>query len=208
VACLLFSTHRTLPVVADERRVGLVDRTVEKNLKPEQTAASKVASLDWKHSLLETFAINERANQKLLESLNEKAWQTAPSGGKGRSLAGIACHIHNVRLMWLAAADKSGKVPAKLEDDKATREEAMQALSKSAALLRKLLEKGLEHPAGRVPNFKPDVVAFVGYLIAHDSHHRGQMAMLARQIGAPLPSKASFGIWEWGTLWKESRLSR
>ena len=184
-----------------------MDRAGEKHLKTEQTAASRVASLDWKRSLLETFAINERANQKLLEGLSDKAWRTPPPGGKGRSLAGIACHIHNVRLMWLAAADKSAKVPAKLDDDNITREEAMEALTKSAALLRKLLEKGLEDPAGRVPNFKPDVVAFVGYLIAHDSHHRGQMAMLARQIGAPLPSKASFGLWEWGTLWKETGLS-
>lgn len=179
----------------------------EKNLKPEQTAARKTPALDWRRSLLETFAINERANQKLLESLSDQAWQTPPHGGKGRSLAGIACHIHNVRLMWLAAADKSGQVPAKLDDGKATREDVREALAKSAMLVRQLLEKGLADPAGRVPNFKPDVVAFVGYLIAHDSHHRGQMAMLARQIGAPLPSHASFGLWEWGTLWRETGLS-
>jgi uncharacterized damage-inducible protein DinB len=106
--------------------------------------------------------------------------------------------------MWLAAADKSAKAPAKLDDDKATREEAMQALTKSAALRRKLLEKGLEHPAGRVAGRR----GIVGYLVAHDSHHRGQMAMLARQIGAPLSSTFSFGLWEWGTLWKETGLSR
>jgi uncharacterized damage-inducible protein DinB len=177
-------------------------------VKPTANAAGKAATLDWKRSLLDTFAINERANQKLLENLSDTAWQTPPPGGKGRSIAGIACHMHNVRLMWLAAADKSAKVPAKLDDDKATREEAMEALGKSAALVRKLLEKGLDDAAGRVPNFKPDVVAFVGYLVAHDAHHRGQISMLARQINAPLPSKASFGLWEWGTLWKEAGLTR
>ena len=177
-------------------------------MKPEPTTATKLPSLDWKRSLLDTFAINEQANQKLIAALSDQVWRTPPPGAKGRSLAGMACHIHNVRLMWLAAADKSGKVPAKLDDDKVTREEVMEALGKSAALVRKLLEKGLADPAGRVPNFKPDVVAFVGYLVAHDSHHRGQMAMLARQNGAPLPSKASFGLWEWGTLWKEANLGR
>jgi hypothetical protein len=50
------------PDAADERRLGPVDCAVEKNLKPEQTAASKVASLDWKRSLLETFA-SQRARQ-------------------------------------------------------------------------------------------------------------------------------------------------
>jgi DinB family len=97
---------------------------------------------------------------------------------------------------WLAAADNSAKVPPKLDDDKATREEAIEALRCCASSWKKA--------AGRVPKFKPDVLAFVGYLIAHDSHHRGQMATLARQIGAPLPGKAYFGLSEWGTLWKET----
>ena len=55
-----------------------------------------------------------------------------------------------------------------------------------------------------VPQFQPDVVAFVGHLIAHDSHHRGQIAMLARQGGPALPTKIGFGLWEWGALWRES----
>ena len=55
-----------------------------------------------------------------------------------------------------------------------------------------------------MPNFRPDVVAFVGYLIANDPHHRGQIAMMARQRwGIPLAPKIGFGLWEWGSLWKE-----
>jgi uncharacterized damage-inducible protein DinB len=69
------------------------------------------AEFDAKRSLLETFAINERANQKLIESISDAAWRVAPPSGKGRTIAGIAWHIHNVRLMWLAAADKSSKLP-------------------------------------------------------------------------------------------------
>jgi uncharacterized damage-inducible protein DinB len=52
---------------------------------------------------------------------------------------------------------------------------------------------------GRIKNFRPDVAGFLGYLIAHDAHHRGQIAMLARQIGHPLPQKTMFGMWEWGS---------
>jgi uncharacterized damage-inducible protein DinB len=44
----------------------------------------------------------------------------------------------------------------------------------------------------------PDVAGFVGYLIAHDAHHRGQITMLARQSGHAIPQKAMFGMWEWG----------
>ena len=150
------------------------------------TSANPV--LDVKRSLLRAFAINERANQKLLEGISDAAWQTPPPGGNGRTIAGISSHIHNVRLMWLG---------------KESRAVVMESLRARAKLVSKLPEMGLEEPAGRVPNFKPDVVAFAGYLIAHDSHHRGQITMLAHQIGMPAPSKTSFGLWEWGTLWKE-----
>jgi len=176
--------------------------------KASAKAAVKIAELDVKRSLLETFAINERANQKLLESVSETAWRAAPPTGKGRTIAGIASHIHNVRLMWLAAADKTSKLPGKLNDEKVSRQDVTDALGRSAKLLEKLLEKGLQDPTGRVPNFRPDVVAFTGYLIAHDSHHRGQISMLARQLGMPVDSKTSFGLWEWGTLWKDCGFSR
>jgi len=170
--------------------------------------ALKFVEFDVKRSLLETFAINERANQKLIESLSDAAWHASPPAGKGRSIAGIACHIHNVRLMWLGAADKSAKLSAKLDHEKASRKNVTEALSASAKLVQELLEKGLRDPAGKVPNFKPDVVAFTGYLIAHDSHHRGQISMLAHQMRMPIPSKTSFGLWEWGTLWKECWFKR
>lgn len=163
-------------------------------------------TFDAKRALLNAFLINEQANQLLLKNLDVAAWHSPTPTGKGRTIAAMAAHMHNVRLMWLAAADKSAKLPAKLDGDKVSAEEVSEALTKSAAAIRKLIEKGLADPAGRVPNFKPDVAAFAGYLIAHDAHHRGQIAMLARQLGHPLPSKASFGLREWGTLAKEADL--
>lgn len=161
-------------------------------------------AFDSKRSLLNTFLINEQANQLLLRNLEAAAWQATPPTGKGRTIAAVAAHLHNVRLMWLAAADKNSKLPAKLDGERVSVKDVQEALTKSASAICKLLEKGLADTAGRVPNFKPDVVAFVGYLIAHDAHHRGQMAMLARQVGHPVPSKASYGLWEWGTLAKEA----
>ena len=111
-------------------------------------------------------------------------------------MASIIGHIHNVRIMWLKAAAKGLELPAKLEGD-FSRTEAAAALDVSYGALHTLLEASLRSD-GRIKNFKPDVVSFIGYLIAHDAHHRGQIAMLARQLGHPLSQKAMFGMWEWG----------
>jgi len=35
------------------------------------------------------------------------------------------------------------------------------------------------------------------------SHHRGQVCMLAHQLGFPLPDKVAYGIWNWEKLWRE-----
>src|ERR1700722_15882111 len=166
------------------------------------------ATLDLRQSLLETFAINQKANELLLANVSDAAWQMPTPTGKGRTIAAIASHMHNVRLMWFSAADKTAKLPPKLDGEESSREALSHALHTSAAAISKLIEKGLADPAGKVPNFKPNVVAFVGYLIAHDAHHRGQIAMLARQLGHPIPAKTGFGMWEWGTLWKEANSAR
>src|SRR5258705_7325158 len=91
----------------------------------------KILEFDVKRSLLETFAINERANQKLIESLSDAAWHASPQSAKGRTIAGIACHIHNVRLMWLGTADKSAKLSAKLDEEEAGGKNVSEALSAS-----------------------------------------------------------------------------
>jgi uncharacterized damage-inducible protein DinB len=52
--------------------------------------------------------------------------------------------------------------------------------------------------SGKVKNFKPGVVAFLGYVIAHESHHRGQIILSLKQSGHSVSKKVGYGIWEWG----------
>lgn len=161
------------------------------------------APFDLKQSLLESYAVNERINQYLLENAADAAWNTEPPGGKGRTVASIAAHMHNVRHMWLVAAAKGKPMPDKIDPATVTKKEAMQALAGSAKCHARLLEESLEQPEGKVEGFRPDVVGMFGYLISHDAHHRGQICALARQLGYALPKQATFGMWEWGTRWKE-----
>jgi uncharacterized damage-inducible protein DinB len=149
-------------------------------------------------ALVKAFDTNDRINQYLLENLPAEAWLAAPPDGKGRSIAAIAAHMHNVRVMWLKAAAKESKIPEPLDKSTVTPSQAAKSLEQSRAALTSLIKSALESD-GRIKNFKPDVVGFIGYLIAHDAHHRGQISMLARQVGHPLSKKAMFGMWEWGS---------
>lgn len=149
-------------------------------------------------ALLSAFAINDRINHYMIDNLPAEAWRAEPPEGKGREVAAMVAHMHNVRVMWLKAAAKGSKIPEQLDRHTVTQAQAKKALEQSHGALAAVLRSALESD-GRVNGFKPDVVAFFGYLIAHDAHHRGQIAMLARQVGHALPQKAMFGMWEWGT---------
>jgi len=146
-------------------------------------------------ALLSAFDTNDLINQYLLDSLPAEVWRAEPPGNKGRDIAGVVAHMHNVRVMWLKAT--KGKVPAQLDRFTVTPAQAKKALDASRTALREVLQSSLEGN-GRIKGFRPDVAGFFGYLIAHDAHHRGQITMLARQSGHAIPQKAMFGMWEWG----------
>lgn len=152
-------------------------------------------------ALLVSFDTNDSINQYMIENLPAEAWRAAPPEGKGRTIAAIVAHMHNVRVMWLKAAAKGSRIPEQLDRSSVTPAQALQGLEQSRASLSAVLKSALEGD-GRVKGFKPDVAGFLGYLVSHDAHHRGQVCMLARQAGHPLPQKAMFGMWEWGSRGK------
>ena len=152
-------------------------------------------------ALLQAFETNERINQYLIENLPAEAWRADPPNGKGRDIAAIVAHMHNVRVMWLKAAAKGSRIPEQLDRASVTPTQAAKALAQSHKALAAVLDPALKSD-GRIKGFRPDVAGFVGYLVAHDAHHRGQICMLARQVGYPLSQKAIFGMWEWGSRGK------
>ena len=62
---------------------------------------------------------------------------------------------------------------------------------------KKLMEKGFEEE--KVKGFKPYPAAFFGYIISHESHHRGQIMLVLKQSGHPADQKIQYGLWEWGS---------
>ena len=149
-------------------------------------------------ALLNAFNTNNRINQYLIDNLPKAAWKAKPPDGKGRTIQAIVAHMHNVRVMWLKAAARESDIPSQLNRATVTPAQALRGLEESRHALSVVMSHALEND-GRIKGFRPDVAGFLGYLISHDAHHRGQIAMLARQSGNPLPQKAVFGMWEWNS---------
>ncbi len=147
---------------------------------------------------VETWTIHDRINRYLLDAIPPEAL-TAVSASKGRNVADQIAHIHNVRLMWLAsAAPELLAGLEKIEKGKAADKNVLAtALTASGRAIETLLRNSLA-TGGRIKGFKPHAAAFLGYLISHESHHRGQIVLTLKQAGHPLDKKTAYGLWEWG----------
>jgi uncharacterized damage-inducible protein DinB len=159
---------------------------------------------------VQIFTANDRMNQLLIEHLDPAAWKTKPPGNT-KTIAAIFTHMHNVRTKWIRLTAPHLKIPTQLNRAHCTPQQARTALAESAARCTEMLAEALGSNESRIEKFHRDSLApswpvgpeMLCYMLAHEAHHRGQVCMLAHQLGFPLPYKAGDGIWNWEKLWKE-----
>ncbi len=161
------------------------------------------------------FLANDRMNQVLIEHLDPTAWRAKPPGPTRnttpRTIAAIFTHMHNVRCKWVRLTAPHLKVPPQLNRAHCTPQQARAGLAESAARCAEMLAEALGGGGGRVEKFRRDGwarpwpvgVEMLCYMLSHEAHHRGQVCMLAHQLGFPLPNEVASGIWNWEKLWKE-----
>lgn len=174
-------------------------------------APAAILPVDFRQALLETYAVNDRMNQLILEHLDARAWRAKPPGRNARTIAAIFTHVHNIRRKWLRLSAPHIELPAQLDRARCTPPQARAALKQSALRCSEMLAEALGGSEGRVKQFRrdgwarpwPTGAAMFVYMIQHDAHHRGQVSMMAHQLGFPLPDKVITGIWCWEKLWKE-----
>ena len=155
------------------------------------------------------FAANDRMNQLLIEHLDPAAWRAKPHGNV-RTIAAIFTHMHNVRTKWIRLTAPHLKSPPQLNRSSCTPQQAHAGLAQSAARCEEMLAEALGG-GGRIEKFHRDGWAktwpvgpeMLCYMISHEAHHRGQVCMLAHQMGFTLPMKVMSGLWNWEKLWKE-----
>ncbi len=167
--------------------------------------------------LLETYAVNDAMNQTVLSYVDRRAWRAQVPGAKknGRTIAAIFAHLHNSRRVWLKNSAPHLKCPAPLDPFRCTIKQAAAAHKKSATECLRMLTDALSTgPERRVTIFSrgswtpvwPAGAAMFAYMFAHEAHHRGQILMLAHQLGYRLPEDAAC-IWKWNKLWKQTGLT-
>jgi uncharacterized damage-inducible protein DinB len=158
---------------------------------------------------VQIFAVNDCLNQMLIEHLDPTVWRANPPG-KVRSIAAIFAHVHNVRCKWIRLTAPHLKVPPQLNRAHCTPRQASAALAQSATRCEEMLAEALGGN-GRVDKFLRDGWAkpwpagpeMLCYMVSHEAHHRGQVCMIAHQLGFPLPNKVTSEMWNWEKLWKQ-----
>jgi uncharacterized damage-inducible protein DinB len=166
--------------------------------------------------MVQAYALNERMNQLFLEYLDSRAWRAKPPGVGVRTIAAIFSHVHNVRCKWLRLSAPHLKIPVRLDRSGCTQTQAASALAESAARCCEMMSEAFGVPPAQVPSFVRDGwsrpwrpgAAMCAYMISHEAHHRGQVCMLAHQLGFPLPIQATAGMWNWEKLGKDLALLR
>lgn len=150
---------------------------------------------------VETWHINNRVNLVLLDTISEEGLHATLSEQGDGTPAKQFAHMHNVRIWQLEklAVDLVGKLKKLPLKEELTNERLRYQLIESAEVIANLLEKGFKND-GEIKDYRRGVFTFMGYLISHESHHRGNILLTLKQRGYDLPKAAKYDIWDWNKI--------
>ena len=153
--------------------------------------------------LLRAYSSSARINQYLVEQLDPAVWRARPDGTeKVRTIAELVAHLHNCGLRYLEHTDPDAAVPAELDRARVTAAQAVRALGAKRKIVLRVVGAAIAE-GRRIVGFPHDAPSYLLYYMAHDSHHRGQIVMLARQLGHPVSRQTMSGMWQWSARAEE-----
>lgn len=172
---------------------------------------------DLRPTILAAWRTNSLVTAHLVEQLPTVVWEASSPGELRRTVRMIAAHLHNARSRWIRTLGTEHGIaaPPLVDKRKVTRRNLLVALKRSSRGIEALLDLGIA-AGGQIPpskgyvwrNLPLDVGHVLAYFVAHEGHHRGQIIMVARQLGHRLPPAVVNGLWQWTALvreWKGER---
>ena len=151
--------------------------------------------------LLIAWRTNHDVTLTLLDAVSVDGMSCSLSTRGGRTVCRQFAHLHNVRIYQLEGraktlAEGAIKFPGK---DEPGHEALREALDDTAERIEEWFErvdagdKGFRAMPGGLPTT-------LGYLIAHESHHRGSILLTLKQSGHPVEKATRDGIWDWNNI--------
>jgi uncharacterized damage-inducible protein DinB len=146
-------------------------------------------------TIVETWRMNNLINLRLFDALTNQQL-AATILPRGRAVTSYFVHIHMARFYWLerratALAKRLKKIPG----GDAPRAVVREALIDSANAMAEMLAEA--ERAGKVKGTRLGPVGFLGYALAHEGHHRGQILLHLKIAKMPLDKAASYCLWDW-----------
>ncbi len=154
-----------------------------------------------KAQIIETWHINNRVHIMLIDAIRDEGLHCTLSKRGGGTPAKQFTHLHNLRLWRLEKVDKELLKGQSKIDTAGTIDKALlkKRLNESGAAIAKMIENGIDD-GGKIKGFKRGVIPFLGYMISHESHHRGNILLTLKQCGHKIPKDVQYGIWAWNQI--------
>ncbi len=151
--------------------------------------------------IIETWRIHNRIMRLVIQNITEEALQASLSTRGGRDIARQLAHLHMVRVWRLEPFAKKLKIRliAFEKGESPSRERLLEAFVQSGEVMEKYMQQAINNQ-GTVSNFRRGVVPMLGYYIAHEAHHRGNILLTMKQNGFKLPDSLKWNIWEWNKI--------
>jgi uncharacterized damage-inducible protein DinB len=152
--------------------------------------------------LIEAWQINHRVTLRLLNALSDDALHATLSTRGGRNVARQLAHVHEVRLTFAEITSKTNRLaqfPHFAKGETPDRTQLQTAFEASAAAVETTIREAWAN-GGKTPGFKRGLLPLVGYLIAHEAHHRGSMLLTLKQSGHKLTDEMKWGLWDWAHI--------
>jgi uncharacterized damage-inducible protein DinB len=134
----------------------------------------------------------------LIDGISDEGMLCTLSRRGGRNVVRQFAHVHNNRIWHLQKRAKALAEGAHLFEtlDEPDREVLKSHLDESAKRIEQLIEGAVAGTPG-IRALKRGIVPYVGYFIAHESHHRGSILLTLKQCGHKVDKSVAYGIWDW-----------